>query len=141
MAYFCVCVKIRIPLLVLVLDAITLVFNDSLVRNEDARAALSLGEQFQGYNRVHCLGELGIAAFIGVADETTKIDLAKYLLSPLDYETELLTTLNVFFTEGCCLSTTAKSLSIHRNTLSYRFDKIATLTGLDPRKFNDAIQM
>ncbi|MBF2048078.1 MAG: helix-turn-helix domain-containing protein [Elainella sp. C42_A2020_010] len=108
---------------------------------EDARVALSLGRRFQGCNRVHCLGELGIAAFIGIADEETKIDLAKYLLSPLDEETELLATLDTFFAENCCPSSTAKRLSIHRNTLSYRLDKIASLTGLEPRKFDDAVQM
>lgn len=108
---------------------------------EDARAALSLGSRFQGHNRVHCLAELGIAAFVGVADEGTKIDLAKYLLSPLDQEPELLMTLNTFFSENCCPSSSAKRLLIHRNTLSYRLDKIASLTGLDPRKFDDAVQM
>lgn len=108
---------------------------------EDARAALSLGSRFQGHNRVHCLGELGIAAFVGVADESTKVDLAKYLLSPLDHESELLTTLNVFFAENCCPSSTAKRLSIHRNTLSYRLDKIFSLTGLEARKFDHAVQM
>jgi carbohydrate diacid regulator len=108
---------------------------------EDARAALSLGTRFQGHNRVHCLGELGMAAFVGVSDESTKVDLAKYLLSPLDHEPELLGTLNCFFSENCCPSSTAKQLSIHRNTLSYRLDKIASLTGLEPRKFDDAVQM
>jgi len=108
---------------------------------EDARAALSLGSRFLGHNRVHCLGELGVAAFVGVADEGTKIDLAKYLLSPLDHEQELFTTLDVFFAENCCPSTAAKRLSIHRNTLSYRLDKIFSLTGLDPRRFDDAVQM
>lgn len=108
---------------------------------EDARAALSLGSRFRGHNRVHCLGELGIAAFVGVADEQTKVDLAKYLLSPLEHERELFTTLDVFFSENCCPSSTAKRLSIHRNTLSYRLDKIFSLTGLEPRKFDDAVQM
>lgn len=107
----------------------------------DARAAISLGSRFQGQNRVYCLGELGMAAFVGVADEATKVDLAKYLLSPLEHEHELFTTLAVFFAENCCPSTTAKRLSIHRNTLSYRLDKIFSLTGLDPRKFDDAVQM
>jgi carbohydrate diacid regulator len=108
---------------------------------EDARIALSLGTRLQGKNRVHCLGEMGIAAFVGIADEATKIDLAKYLLSPLNQEAELLMTLNTFFSENCCPSSTAKRLSIHRNTLSYRLDKIASLTGLEPRKFDDAVQM
>lgn len=51
---------------------------------EDARAALSLGRHFHGLNRVHCLDELGVAAFVGLADERTKIELAAHLLSPLD---------------------------------------------------------
>ncbi|MCU0567814.1 MAG: helix-turn-helix domain-containing protein [Oculatellaceae cyanobacterium Prado106] len=108
---------------------------------EDARAALSLGQRFQDKNRVHCLGELGIAAFVGIADETTKIDLAKYLLSPLDHEPELLLTLDAFFAEDCCPSSTSKKLSIHRNTLSYRLEKITSLTGLDARRFDEAVQM
>lgn len=108
---------------------------------EDARAALSLGSRFRGHNQIHCLGEMGIAAFVGVADEETKIDLAKYLLSPLDQDSELLMTLDTFFSENCCPSSTARRLSIHRNTLNYRLDKIASLTGLEPRKFDDAVQM
>lgn len=108
---------------------------------QDARAALSLGRRFRGQNGVHCLDGLGIAAFIGVSDERTKIDLATYLLSPLDHEPELLETLAVFFDENCCPSSTADRLSIHRNTLSYRLDKIASFAGLDPRRFDDAVQI
>lgn len=108
---------------------------------QDARAALSLGRRFDGHNRVHCLDRLGIAAFACVADERTKVDLATYLLSPLDHDPELLTTLETFFAQNCCPSSTAKLLSIHRNTLSYRLNKIASLTGLDPRQFDDAVQM
>ena len=108
---------------------------------QDARAALSLGRQLHGQNQVHCLDGLGIAAFVGVADERTKIDLAMHLLSPLDQEPELLETLDAFFFENCCPSSTANRLFIHRNTLSYRLDKIASLTGLDPRSFDDAIQI
>ncbi|MGE5655534.1 MAG: PucR family transcriptional regulator [Actinomycetota bacterium] len=108
---------------------------------QDARAALSLGRCFQGPNQVHCLDELGIAAFVGISDERTKIDLAKHLLSPLDQQVDLLETIDAFFLENCCPSTTAKRLSIHRNTLSYRLDKIASLTGLDLRRFDDAMQI
>lgn len=108
---------------------------------QDARAALSLGRRFQGPNQVYCLDELGIAAFIGIADEKTKVDLAKHWISPLDRQVDLLETLDAFFLENCCPSATAKRLSIHRNTLSYRLDKIASLTGLDPRQFDDAMQI
>jgi carbohydrate diacid regulator len=108
---------------------------------EDARAALSLGRYFHGLNRVHCLDELGVAAFVGLDDERTKIELAAHLLSPLDDEPELLQTLDVFFYENCSHLTTAQRLSIHRNTLAYRLDKIVSLTGLDPRRFDDAVQI
>jgi carbohydrate diacid regulator len=108
---------------------------------QDARAALSLGRRFHGQNGVHCLDSLGIAAFVGVSDERTKIDLATYLLSPLDHEAELLSTLDHFFAEDCCPSATAARLSIHRNTLGYRLDKITSLTGLDPRRFDAAVQI
>ena len=66
-----------------------------------------------------------MAAFVGVSDEATKIDLAKFLLGPLDHEPELLETLETFFQEDCCPSDTAKRLHIHRNTLSYRLNKIS----------------
>jgi carbohydrate diacid regulator len=108
---------------------------------EDARAALSLGRRFHGQNQVHCLDGLGVAAFVGIADERTKVDLATHLLSPLDHEPELLQTLDAFFHENCCPSTTAARLSVHRNTLTYRLSKISSLTGLDPRQFDDALQI
>ncbi|HEV2127945.1 MAG TPA: helix-turn-helix domain-containing protein [Thermomicrobiales bacterium] len=108
---------------------------------QDARAALSLGRRVQGQDGVHCLDSLGIAAFVGVADEQTKLDLAAHLLSPLDHEPELIRTLDVFFAEDCCPSTTAGNLGIHRNTLSYRLDKVRSLTGLDPRRFDQAVQV
>jgi len=108
---------------------------------QDARAALSLGLRFHGQNKVHCLDSLGIAGFIGVADEHTKIDVAAFLLGPLDHEPDLLETLDAFFAFDCSPSEAARALQIHRNTLAYRLDKIASLTGLDPRRFDDAVQI
>ncbi len=78
---------------------------------------------------------------MGLSDESTKIDLAKHLLSPLDQEPDLLETLDAFFVENCCASATANRLSIHRNTLSYRLDKMTSLAGFDPRRFDDAMQI
>ncbi|MBX5492114.1 MAG: helix-turn-helix domain-containing protein [Chloroflexi bacterium] len=108
---------------------------------QDARAALTLGRLVNGPNQVYCLDSLGVAAFVGLPDESTKRELAQHLLGPLDTEPELLRTLDVFFAENCCPSSTARQLWIHRNTLSYRLDKIAVLTGLDPRRFDDAVQI
>ncbi len=107
----------------------------------DAKAALSLGRRLGQKGDVHCLDSVGIAAFIGVADERTKADLATFLLSPLDDEPELLRTLACLFEHDCQPTATAKVLGVHRNTLSYRLEKIASLTGMDPRRFDDAVQI
>jgi carbohydrate diacid regulator len=107
----------------------------------DARIALSVGNRYFGTGKVHSIDDLGMAAFVGGADEQTKLDLASHLLEPLDDEPELFHTLTTFFDEGCCLSTTASRLSIHRNTLGHRLHKITTLIGLDPREFDDAVQL
>lgn len=107
----------------------------------DARAALSLGRRVCGQSGVHCLDELGVAAFVGLADEQTKVDLAQHLLSPLDHEPDLLATLAGFFAANCVPSVAATEIGVHRNTLAYRLDKIASLTGLDPRRFDDAVQI
>ncbi len=113
---------------------------DGLAKSyQDAKVALSLGRRFHGPNHVHCLDELGIVAFVGVSDEQTKVDLAMHLLSPLDHDPEVLETLQTFLTCDCSPSATAKQLAIHRNTLRYRLDKSASLTGLDARRFDDAV--
>ncbi len=107
----------------------------------DARTALSLGRRFHKDKRIHWLAELGVVAFVGISDEEMKQELAEHLLSPLNEEPELLQTLERFFAEDCSLSLAAVGLSIHRNTLSYRLDKVKSLTGLDPRRFDDAVQI
>ena len=108
---------------------------------QDARAALLLGRRLFGSGQVYSLDHLGAAAFVGVTDERTRLDLASRLLSPLEGQAELVETLAVFFAEDCSLARAAKALAIHRNTLAYRLDKIAALTDLDPRRFDDAIQL
>jgi carbohydrate diacid regulator len=63
------------------------------------------------------------------------------LLSPLHEESELLETLNVFFAVDGCPSQAASKLSIHRNTVAYRLSRVASLTGLDPRRFDEGVQL
>ena len=51
---------------------------------------------------------------------------------------DLLETIRAFFQNDLNLSTTARQLFIHRNTLIYRLDKVRKATGLDLKKFEDA---
>ena len=50
----------------------------------------------------------------------------------------MLETIRVYFRNDLNLSTTARQLFIHRNTLNYRLEKIRRETGLDLRNFRDA---
>ncbi len=52
---------------------------------------------------------------------------------------ETLETVLAFFQNDLNVSTTARQLFIHRNTLLYRMEKIRKATGLDLRKFDDAV--
>ena len=55
------------------------------------------------------------------------------------FNEEMLRTIEVFFQKDLNLSDTARQLYIHRNTLVYRLDKVQRETGLDLRKFGDAV--
>ena len=48
-------------------------------------------------------------------------------------------TLRCYLDNHCNVVQTARELFIHRSTLLYRLEKIKKLTGLDLRKFDDAI--
>lgn len=52
---------------------------------------------------------------------------------------ELLETAEEFLENSLNISETARKLYLHRNTLSYRLEKIEKGTGLDIRKFSDAV--
>ena len=52
---------------------------------------------------------------------------------------DLLETVTMFFEKDLNLSDTARQLYIHRNTLTYRLDKIEKIIGLDLRRFEDAV--
>ena len=54
---------------------------------------------------------------------------------------ELKTTAVVFARENLSMGKTAKALFIHRNTLTYRLDKIRQITGLDIRQINEAVKL
>lgn len=62
-------------------------------------------------------------------------------LKEYDKKKELIETLTTYIEENGEGSTAAKKLFIHRNTLSYRLDKIQDITGKDPRKVKDLFEL
>ena len=53
---------------------------------------------------------------------------------------ELMVTGEEYLNNDLNVSETARVLYIHRNTLLYRLNKLEKITGLDLRKFNDAME-
>lgn len=53
----------------------------------------------------------------------------------------LLETLKAFFDNNLSILKTAKVIYVHRNTLLYRLRRVKEITGLDPKKFDDAVQL
>ena len=60
---------------------------------------------------------------------------------PEDIDDEMLNTINKFFDNNLNVSETSRQLSMHRNTLLYRIDKVQKVTGLDIRIFDDALAL
>lgn len=86
--------------------------------------------------------ELGVELIIS---ETPKEICRLFLERTIDpkvfdfLDDELNTTIDCFFENSLNTSETAKQLYVHRNTLIYRLNKISGITGLDIKKFEDAV--
>lgn len=52
---------------------------------------------------------------------------------------ESIRSISVFFEHNLNLTTASKALFIHRNSLQYRIERFYEKTGLDPKKFEDAV--
>lgn len=109
---------------------------------KEARMALDVGKIFFDERDVIAYNTLGIGRLI----YQLPIPLCKMFIketfqqkSPDDFDEETLTTINKFFENNLNVSETSRQLYIHRNTLVYRLDKLQKSTGLDLRKFEDAI--
>ena len=107
----------------------------------DAVTALELGRAALGPNAVYSLPGLGLIALLGVDRAATRHALGRSLLAPIAEDQELLQTLDAFFSHDTSPSLASKALAVHRNTLTYRLERIASLTGVDPRRFEGAARL
>ena len=106
-----------------------------------ARKAIETGRVFQPDGRVFCYHRQAMERMISAVPEETRRQLRKEFLSPetgKQLNPEMMETIRAFFRNDLNLSTTARELFIHRNTLIYRLDKIRKVTGFDLRRFQDA---
>lgn len=117
-------------------------FNDLASSYKNAVLSMRIGNVFFSSERIYSFADLGLGRLLySVPEEESEAYLENHIsfeqLSNLDEET--LNTLNAFFDCDLSIAETARMLFVHRNTLIYRLDKFADLTGYDVRKFSDAI--
>ena len=67
------------------------------------------------------------------------IDFMKQADFEIFDDEEMVNTAEEFLENSLNVSETLRKLYLHRNTLTYRLDKIEKATGLDIRKFSDAV--
>ena len=109
---------------------------------KEAQIAMEVGKVFDTEKQVISYDHLGIARLIYQLPTTLCEAFLREVfkqdsIDSLDSET--LFTIQRFFENNLNVSETSRGLFVHRNTLVYRLEKIKKLTGLDLRKFDDAI--
>ena len=109
---------------------------------KEASMALDVGRIFYVEKNVLAYNELGIGRLI----HQLPISLCEMFLQEVfhgnaieQFDKETLVTVNSFFENNLNISETARKMYLHRNTLGYRLDKITRTTGLDVKKFDDAL--
>lgn len=105
------------------------------------RETINLGRKFHVGTNIHLPWLLQLERLLNSIPEVQRSKYLEQSLKRADLfvESEMLSTLDTFFTLDCNVSETAKKLYIHRNTLLYRLDKLKQETGLDVRQFRDAV--
>ena len=108
----------------------------------EARTAVETGIQYKKNGRVFAFDRLALERLASLIPYDHALRFRNEMI-PVQAEKalteETLETIRVFFRNDLNLSTTARQLFIHRNTLLYRMEKIRKLTGLDLRRFEDAV--
>jgi carbohydrate diacid regulator len=108
---------------------------------QDAKLALEVGSKVWGRGRRYHIKDVGMFITLAGTSQDRKAELAHQILSPLLRDEQLFKTIQAFLSCGLNLTDAAEKLHIHRNTLIYRLDKTKKLVGLDPRHFDDALQI
>ena len=109
---------------------------------KEAQLAMTVGQIFKPDQRISSYNSLGIGRLIyqlppSLCNLFLKETFDHDIFQELDDETML--TIRHFFDNNLNISETARQLYIHRNTLVYRLERLQKTTGLDIRKFDEAM--
>ena len=111
---------------------------------KEARMAMDVGRIFYESNNISAYSGLGVGRLIYQLPE----NLCGFFLHeifgdniPYHLDEETLQTIDRFFENNLNVSETSRQLYVHRNTLVYRIERLEKATGLDIRKFDDALTL
>lgn len=109
----------------------------------EAKKALEIGQILFPDNKVYSYQDLGFPILLNEIPKNINHPLYQHIntIFKNDKKGELHQTLKVFVEENGEIKQTAERLFIHRNTLHYRLDKIKEITGKDPKKIKDLIEL
>lgn len=108
---------------------------------QEAKLSLTVGAKVWGPGRVYHIKQVGMFVTLANVAQERKAELAHQILYPLLKDDQLYKTVQTFLQAGLNLTEAAAKLHVHRNTLIYRLDKTKKVIGLDPRVFDDALQI
>lgn len=108
---------------------------------QEAKLSLTVGTKVWGPGRVYHIKQVGMFVTLANVAQERKAELAHQILYPLLKDEQLYKTVQTFLQAGLNLTEAAEKLHVHRNTLIYRLDKTKKVIGLDPRVFDDALQI
>lgn len=108
-----------------------------------ALSTVDMMDVLQSSGDVHTYKEYLLIKILG---DLPKNKINSYLSLLLDVgakdvleDQEIIQTAEAFLDNNLSISETSRQMFLHRNTLSYRLDKIEKATGLNIRKFSDAV--
>jgi len=110
---------------------------------QQALMASRMSNALSGRGQVHSFKEYILSKML---EDLPKYRLGEYLEMLMDTsakeifeDEEMVSTAEEFLENSLNVSETSRNLYLHRNTLAYRLDKIEKNTGLNIRKFSDAV--
>ena len=105
-------------------------------------AGLRLGTLLPGDGRVISYGDMSFEKLLYSVDEAAAREFLSESIPQADLfvlDNEMKNTITTLFENELNIADTAKALFIHRNTLVYRLEKFQKQTGLDLKRFDDAV--
>lgn len=108
----------------------------------EAKEAIRVGKKFNYPYDIYIYKDLLTERIISsLTKESLKEFISEMLARNIDeaLNEEMVKTIQVMFKNNLNISDSSRALYIHRNTLLYRIEKIQKITGIDIRKFEDAV--